>query len=223
MQAYRRGGRKEKRRGTCSRSRGASRSCPRRSSSRRNSARSRWTGRAPTSRSWGTRATTSGSPARACNQMHYMLYDELCALHRIFEKYLRAKLEITEQNRRLRAGDHHDDKHDEQKREHRIHLMSPVTKESKHISAVLYKCTLLRAISTCTVQFSVINTYKWSSVCILYHIIPDWIQDEEHLDEDAAEGQHASHKDSRHSLRVERLLWDLPRNLVGAHRQIIYL
>lgn len=45
---------------------------------------------------------------------------------------------------------------------------------------------------------------------------PDGVQDEEELDEDAAEGQDAAHDDARQRLRVYALLGDLPWDLVGA-------
>ena len=47
--------------------------------------------------------------------------------------------------------------------------------------------------------------------------LPDAIEDEEELDEDAAEGKDASHDDTGQWTCVERLLGDLTRDLVGAH------
>ena len=47
---------------------------------------------------------------------------------------------------------------------------------------------------------------------------PDAVQHEEELDEDATEGEHASHDDPWDRLGVDRLVRNLPRNLVGPHR-----
>ena len=46
---------------------------------------------------------------------------------------------------------------------------------------------------------------------------PDGVEDEEQLDEYAAKGQNSSHDDTRERLRVERLLRDLTRDLIGPH------
>ena len=48
-------------------------------------------------------------------------------------------------------------------------------------------------------------------------ILPDAVEDEEELDEDAAERQDSTHDDAREWLCVERLLWDLSRDLIGPH------
>lgn len=47
---------------------------------------------------------------------------------------------------------------------------------------------------------------------------PDGVQDEEQLDEDAAEGQDATHDDAWQGLCVYTLLGNLPGDLVGADR-----
>ena len=49
---------------------------------------------------------------------------------------------------------------------------------------------------------------------------PDAVENEEELDEDTAEWQHATHDDARQRARVEGLLGDLARNLIGSHRMI---
>ncbi len=46
---------------------------------------------------------------------------------------------------------------------------------------------------------------------------PDGVEDEEELDEDAAEGQHAAHDDAGDGLRVHALVGDLARDLVRPH------
>ena len=47
---------------------------------------------------------------------------------------------------------------------------------------------------------------------------PDAVQHKEELDEDAAEGEHAAHDDPWDRLGVDRLVGNLPRNLVCPHR-----
>merc|ERR1719474_1660607 len=47
---------------------------------------------------------------------------------------------------------------------------------------------------------------------------PYAVQHEEELDEDAAKGEHAAHDDPGDWLSVDRLVGNLPRNLVGPHR-----
>lgn len=47
---------------------------------------------------------------------------------------------------------------------------------------------------------------------------PNGTHDEVELNEDAAEGQNASHYNTGDGLGVHGLLWDLTRNLVGPHR-----
>ena len=46
---------------------------------------------------------------------------------------------------------------------------------------------------------------------------PDAVQHEEELDEDATEGKHAAHDYPRDRLRVHRLVWDLPWDLICPH------
>ena len=46
--------------------------------------------------------------------------------------------------------------------------------------------------------------------------VPNAVEDEEELDEDAAEGQDTPHDNARDGLGEERLLWDLPGNLIGS-------
>ena len=46
---------------------------------------------------------------------------------------------------------------------------------------------------------------------------PDTVEDEEELDEDAAEWKHSPHDDPREGAGVERLLRDLAGDLVGPH------
>lgn len=56
---------------------------------------------------------------------------------------------------------------------------------------------------------------------VLYNrngFLPDAIEDEEELDEDAAEGQDAPHDDAGDRLGEERLFWDLSGDLVGSNR-----
>lgn len=84
---------------------------------------------------------------------------------------LGAQVKVAQQNRRLRAGDDQDQKHQKQKAKHVVHLAGP-----------------------------------------------ERVQDEEQLDEDAAEGQDAAHDDAGHGLGVDRLVRDLARDLVGADR-----
>lgn len=52
---------------------------------------------------------------------------------------------------------------------------------------------------------------------VVHRIRPDRIEDKEELDKNAAEGQHAAHYDARDGLRVNGLIGDLSRNLIGAH------
>ena len=47
---------------------------------------------------------------------------------------------------------------------------------------------------------------------------PDGVEDEEELDEDAAEGQDSAHDDARRRSRVQRLVGHLARDLIGPHR-----
>uniref|UniRef100_A0A182NAT5 Tox-SGS domain-containing protein n=1 Tax=Anopheles dirus TaxID=7168 RepID=A0A182NAT5_9DIPT len=81
-----------------------------------------------------------------------------------------AQVEVAQQNRRLRAGDHEDQEHQKQKAKHVVHLARP-----------------------------------------------ERVQDEEQLDEDAPEREHAAHYDARDGLRVDRLVRDLARYLIRAH------
>lgn len=47
---------------------------------------------------------------------------------------------------------------------------------------------------------------------------PDGVQNEEQLDEDAAEGQDTTHDDAWQGLCIHALFRNLPRDLVGADR-----
>ena len=47
-------------------------------------------------------------------------------------------------------------------------------------------------------------------------ILPDGVEDEEELYEDATKRQYATHNNPRHRFRIEALLRNLPRNLIGA-------
>lgn len=53
---------------------------------------------------------------------------------------------------------------------------------------------------------------------VVHLVGPDAVEDEEELDEDAAEGQDAAHDDAGQRPGVEGLLGDLPGDLVGSHR-----
>lgn len=46
---------------------------------------------------------------------------------------------------------------------------------------------------------------------------PDAVEDEEQLNEDASEGQDATHHDPWEGFGVKRLLWNLTRDLIGAY------
>ncbi len=52
---------------------------------------------------------------------------------------------------------------------------------------------------------------------IWFQIIPNAVEDEEELDEDAAEGQDAAHDDARHGFGEEGLLRNLAWDLVCSH------
>ena len=47
--------------------------------------------------------------------------------------------------------------------------------------------------------------------------LPDAVENEEQLNEDASEWQNSSHDDARQWANVKRLLRDLTRDLIGAH------
>lgn len=58
---------------------------------------------------------------------------------------------------------------------------------------------------------------KQKSKHIVHLAGPNRIEDKEELNEDAAERQNAAHHDARNGLGVDRLIGDLPGNLVGSH------
>lgn len=49
---------------------------------------------------------------------------------------------------------------------------------------------------------------------------PQGVEDEEELDEDAAEGEHSAHDDAGDGHSVHGLVWDLAGDLVGADRML---
>lgn len=53
--------------------------------------------------------------------------------------------------------------------------------------------------------------------------LPDAVENEEELDENAAEGQDAAHDDAWNGFGKKGLLWDLPWNLVCSHWQFDHL
>lgn len=53
---------------------------------------------------------------------------------------------------------------------------------------------------------------------IWFQTLPNAVEDEEELDEDAAEGQDAAHDDARHRFGEEWLLRNLAWDLVCSHR-----
>ena len=53
---------------------------------------------------------------------------------------------------------------------------------------------------------------------VIEHVWPDWVENEEELDEDAAERQHTTHKNTGQGLRPETLLRDGSRDGVCTHR-----
>lgn len=48
-------------------------------------------------------------------------------------------------------------------------------------------------------------------------VLPDAVQNEEELDKDAAKRKNATHHNSRYRFSEERLLWNLPGNLICSH------
>lgn len=65
-------------------------------------------------------------------------------------------------------------------------------------------------------RVNIILTAKSVSQDIIL-IVPNAVEDEEKLDEDAAKGQNSTHYNTRDGLGKERLLRDLTRDLVGSH------
>ncbi len=107
-------------------------------------------------------------------------------------------MEVAEQNSCLRAGNDQDDEDQEKEAKHVIHLMRPA---EKHCT-VRTKTSILKST-----HFSMI----W------FQIIPNAVEDEEELDEDAAKGQDAAHDDARHGFGEEGLLRNLAWDLVCSH------
>ena len=61
---------------------------------------------------------------------------------------------------------------------------------------------------------------KQESKHIIHLIRPNAVQYEEELNEDTAERQNAAHNYAGQGLSVNRLLWDLTRDLIGADRML---
>ena len=111
--------------------------------------------------------------------------------------HLCTQVEVAQQDGGLGAGDEEDDEDQEQEAEHVVHLVRPGTQHRKQ--AVSAKRPLERR--------ELIWEARW--------LLPDAVEDEEELDEDAAEGQDAAHDDAGDGLGEERLLRDLTGDLIG--------
>ncbi len=65
-----------------------------------------------------------------------------------------------------------------------------------------------------------VNSYSinCASIQTIMLVSPDAVEDEEELNEDATKRQDTSHEGGRDGVGKPALVWNLTRNLVGAHR-----